>query len=258
MAPPPPPPSTTPKPTSSLARRRRNSAVSPGVTGGGGGVVVTPSPSAASNAYPWEGFAWGSSAAMENGCTPFLGMEIDDYCPPNANSPERMPSPKVSEGAFGSTPGIKPEEDTLSKISQAMTLLSLHPPDLSASSQTPLILSPGASPEPTWPEANALLKESLRQSLSALKGLDRIGVLAQKWEADNKCQGYMMGAEDMEELDDVRDVEKEQGGEEGVVGIMNIYDRALAEMTAAREAMALAEHRLAEEKEAMRERLLKG
>lgn len=116
------------------------------------------------------------------------------------------------------------------------TLLSLHP-TASGGVQFPQSTACGpssshsAGPAP-WPSPEELLKESLRQSLSALHALGRIKSLV-----DN-----LPGSED-----DENDGEEEgggsggggAGGEKGIAQIMGFYDRAVGEMKAAGEVLVL-------------------
>lgn len=104
------------------------------------------------------------------------------------------------------------------------TLLSLHPtsasgvqfPPVTASGSSAPPCSTGATP---WPSPEELLKESLRQSLSALHALGRIKSLV-----DNLPAG-------------VEEDKKE--GERGIAQIMGFYDRAVGEMKAAGEVLVL-------------------
>lgn len=130
------------------------------------------------------------------------------------------------------------DDEGLGKISQAMTLLSLHrgQSDVDSHGQSSTATTPrSANIPPSWPDPEELLKESLRQSLSALHALGRIKALSGRLPAD-------------EEVD--------TGGE--IAQIMGIYDRAVGEMRAAGEVLDLAQQYLAREKEVVLEQLLKG
>lgn len=101
------------------------------------------------------------------------------------------------------------------------TLLSLHPTGASGVPFTPSTAS-GSTPltgPVTWPTPEELLKESLRQSLSALHALGRIKSLT------NNLPGS--GEEDEEE------------GTGGIAQVMGFYDRAVDEMKAAGEVLVL-------------------
>ncbi|CAZ84259.1 unnamed protein product [Tuber melanosporum] len=125
-------------------------------------------------------------------------------------------------------------EEGFSKISQAMNLLSLQP------TPTPTPTTPSNFDAPVhWPSPEELLKESLRQSLSALHALSQIKYLVEKSPSSIDEQNGEAG-----------------GG--GVSEVMGVYDRAMHEMRAAAEILAWAERHLSEEKEIVRERLLKG
>lgn len=103
------------------------------------------------------------------------------------------------------------------------TLLSLHPTHTSggglqfspptAAGHTPTS-SAGLAP---WPSPEELLKESLRQSLSALHALSRIKSLVENPPSNGE--------------------EEEEGGEGGIAQIMGFYDRAVGEMRAAGEVL---------------------
>lgn len=104
------------------------------------------------------------------------------------------------------------------------TLLSLHPTGASAGVQFHPPTAFGSAPSPStgptsWPSPEELLKESLRQSLSALHALGRIKSLV-----DN--------LPDSGEKD-------EKEGERGIAQIMGFYDRAVGEMKAAGEVLVL-------------------
>lgn len=71
-----------------------------------------------------------------------------------------------------------------------------------------------------WPSPEELLKESLRQSLSALHALGRIKSL-------------------VENLPSSSGEEKEEEGEGGIAQIMGYYDRAVGEMKAAGDVLVL-------------------
>ncbi|CUS12118.1 unnamed protein product [Tuber aestivum] len=125
-------------------------------------------------------------------------------------------------------------EEGFSRISQAMNLLSLQ------STATPAPRTPSTYDAPVhWPSPEELLKESLRQSLSALHALSQIKYLVEKSPSPTD----------------------EQNGETssgGVSEVMGVYDRAMHEMRAAAEILTWAERHLEEEKEIVKERLLKG
>lgn len=101
------------------------------------------------------------------------------------------------------------------------TLLSLHPTASSRGLQFPH--APPTTPtRPTpWPSPEELLKESLRQSLSALHALGRIKSLVDNHHPE-------------------KDVDDSSGeGEKGIAQIMGFYDRAVGEMKAAGEVLVL-------------------
>ncbi|KAH8155784.1 uncharacterized protein LAJ45_00796 [Morchella importuna] len=141
-------------------------------------------------------------------------------------------------GGVGGVMRQDSDDEGLGKISQAMTLLSLHrgQNDADSHGQSSTATTPrSANIPPSWPDPEELLKESLRQSLSALHALGRIKALSGRLPAD-------------EEVD--------TGGE--IAQIMGIYDRAVGEMRAAGEVLDLAQQYLAREKEVVLEQLLKG
>ncbi|RPB01305.1 hypothetical protein L873DRAFT_1827223 [Choiromyces venosus 120613-1] len=121
-----------------------------------------------------------------------------------------------------------------SRISQAMNLLSLQPTATTAPT------TPSNFDAPVhWPSPEELLKESLRQSLSALHALSQIKYLVEKSPSPT-------------------DEHNGETGGGGVSEVMGVYDRAMHEMRAAAEILTWAERHLAEEKEMVKDRLLKG
>jgi len=137
-------------------------------------------------------------------------------------------------GVGGADMGREGVEEGFSRISQAMNLLSLQP------TATTVPTTPSNFDAPVhWPSPEELLKESLRQSLSALHALSQIKYLVGKSPSPTDEQNGETG-----------------GG--GVSEVMGVYDRAMHEMRAAAEILAWAERHLAEEKEIVKERLLKG
>ncbi|KAF8246497.1 hypothetical protein K440DRAFT_364484 [Wilcoxina mikolae CBS 423.85] len=115
-------------------------------------------------------------------------------------------------------------------ITQAMTLLSLHP----SSSQ---------SQHANWPDPEELLKESLRQSLSALRTLR---------ESKKVVEGIHERRRETEEL-----ASPTVSGP-GVFEVEAMYERIVGDMRGAREVLGWAEQQMEMEKGVLRERLLKG
>lgn len=103
-------------------------------------------------------------------------------------------------------------ETEFDNIEQAMTLLSLHPVPQQAH----------------WPDPEELLKESLRQSLSALRTL-------------REAKRIIRGTETPTFLE-----------------VEGLFESVLADLRAGREALGWAEQQMEMEKGVLRERLLKG
>ncbi|KAI5856942.1 hypothetical protein BZA05DRAFT_433629 [Tricharina praecox] len=121
--------------------------------------------------------------------------------------------------------------ETFDSIAQAMTLLSLHP-----------VVATDAH----WPDPEELLKESLRQSLAALRALREAKSVIRN--IDGRRASESDGAEPPPDLEPGRNVFEVEALFESVVG----------DLKSAKEAIGWAEQQMEMEKGVLRERLLKG
>ncbi|KAI5801159.1 hypothetical protein EDC01DRAFT_509268 [Geopyxis carbonaria] len=211
------------KPTSSLARRRRSSVLL-------AGAALQRETGTASDPEGMEG----SFGSVGSG-----GEEVDvdvvaERVVRNGGFDMEMDGGHGGEGQGGEGGEAEAGGD---KIAQAMTLLSLHPkapmhppPPINHTPPQPSLSNP-STPHPTssppqpqhWPDAEELLKESLRQSLSALRALQA-----------TKRRGVT------------------------VAESMSAFDAAQREMRGAREVLAWADSRIESEREEVGGRLLGG
>ncbi|TGZ79925.1 hypothetical protein EX30DRAFT_71788 [Ascodesmis nigricans] len=199
------PPSPTTKPTSSLARRRRSSVLTSPSTVGTLGMGFTSAPSTPNGAGGGGFGGYGFGGVLGAGS---MGVERE--------AERAMMEMEMETEGMGMENQTEGGEDSFDHISQAMTLLSLHPPP------PPTTSSP--TPEAYWPDTEDLLKESLRQSLSALRALQAAkryppSAPGEKMRAVEAAMVEMRGARQMLVwAEQQAEVEKREVAERGLKG----------------------------------------
>lgn len=144
-------------------------------------------------------------------------MQALQYAMVSADGDETM---AMAAQTVGAADQMDMQEDLSDNITKAMTLLSLHP-------------LPSNGSEAAWPDAEQLLKESLRNSLAALRLLQEL----------RRAPISISGGD---------------SGDMPALVSASTYDKILSNMNGAKETLTWAENHLKEEKDQATERLLKG
>ncbi|KAI5810044.1 hypothetical protein DFH27DRAFT_521663 [Peziza echinospora] len=151
-------------------------------------------------------------------------------------------------------------EDSLARIAQAMTLLSLapagNPPQIQYTTGNSVSNNNSTGDDMDWPPhptPESLLRESLRQSFEALRILK---------ELDKK---FVMGGVEARQKPVASPISRrhslrheEEEGKTSVVDVLRSYERAVEGVKSAQEVLKWAEHWIKEEGDRTRERLLKS